>query len=365
MDVRPVSIKDVADRAGVAVGTVSNVLNHPARVSVPTRERVQSAIDELGFVRNDAARQLRAGQSRTIGLIVLDVGNPFFSSLARAAEDCAAEKGSTVVLGDSGQDSEREARYIDVFEQQRVQGMMISPVGDVGPRVEALRSRGMPVVLVDRIDPRRRCSSVSVDDVAGGYLAVRHLLDAGRRRIVFVGTRAGYRQVADRLAGARQAVGEHDDAVLEVLEADAMTVLAGRDIGEEIAQRGQERLPDGIFCANDLLAIGVMQAVLLIRGLRIPEDVALIGYDDIDFSASTVVPLTSVRKPTELMGRTAVELLLEEIEVPDAERRQVVFDPELVERGSSQARIRAAGGWRAARSVGTQPDAPVDGTRER
>ncbi|BBE24256.1 LacI family transcriptional regulator [Arthrobacter sp. MN05-02] len=343
MDSRPVSIKDVADRAGVAIGTVSNVLNHPARVSAATRERVQGAIDDLGFVRNDAARQLRAGQSRTIGLIVLDVGNPFFSSLARAAEDCAAENGSTVVLGDSGQDAGREARYIDVFEQQRVQGMLISPVGDVGARVEALRKRGMPVVLVDRVDPQRRCSSVSVDDVAGGYMAVRHLLAAGRRRIVFVGTRADYRQVADRLTGARQAVEEHDGAVLEVVEADAMTVLAGRDVGEAIAQRRAGELPDGIFCANDLLAIGVMQAVLLIRGLRIPEDLALIGYDDIDFSASAVVPLTSVRKPTELMGRTAVELLLEEIERPDSRRRQVIFDPELVERGSTTAPAPVAG----------------------
>jgi LacI family transcriptional regulator len=335
MESRPVSIKDVADRAGVAVGTVSNVLNHPARVSASTRERVQVAIEHLGFVRNDAARQLRAGQSRTIGLIVLDVGNPFFSSLARAAEDCAAENGSTVVLGDSGQDVEREARYIDVFEQQRVQGMLISPVGDVGPRVEALRKRGMPVVLVDRVDVQRRCSSVSVDDVAGGYMAVRHLLASGRRRIVFVGAKADFRQVADRLTGARQAVEELDGAVLEVLEADAMTVLAGRDVGGVIAGRTAEELPDGIFCANDLLAIGVMQAVLMIRGLRIPEDVALIGYDDIDFSASTVVPLTTVRKPTELMGRTAVELLLEEIEGPSSRRRQVIFDPELVERGST------------------------------
>ncbi|MCU1633178.1 MAG: LacI family transcriptional regulator [Micrococcaceae bacterium] len=343
MDSRPVSIKDVADRAGVAVGTVSNVLNHPTRVSSSTRERVQTAIDHLGFVRNDAARQLRAGQSRTIGLIVLDVGNPFFSSLARAAEDCAAENGSTVVLGDSGQDVEREARYIDVFEQQRVQGMLISPVGDVGPRVETLRKRGMPVVLVDRVDAQRRCSSVSVDDIAGGYMAVRHLLEAGRRRIVFVGAKAEFQQVADRLAGARQAVEEHDDAVLEVVEADAMTVLAGRDVGGGIAQRPPGELPDGIFCANDLLAIGVMQAVLLIRGLRIPEDLALIGYDDIDFSASAVVPLTSVRKPTELMGRTAVELLLEEIESPSSRRRQVIFDPELVERGSTTAAVRAAG----------------------
>ncbi|MGZ4661753.1 MAG: LacI family DNA-binding transcriptional regulator, partial [Arthrobacter sp.] len=126
---RTASIKDVATHAGVAVGTVSNVLNYPDRVSDRTKERVLSAIDELGFVRNDAARQLRVGHSRTIGLIVLDVGNPFFTSVVRAAEDAAALQGSAVLLGDSGHNAGREANYIDLFQEQRVQGLLISPVG--------------------------------------------------------------------------------------------------------------------------------------------------------------------------------------------------------------------------------------------
>lgn len=335
MNSRPVSIKDVADRAQVAVGTVSNVLNYPERVSERTLKRVTAVIADLGFVRNDAARQLRAGQSRTIGLIVLDIANPFFSSLARAAEDAAAERGSTVVLGDSGHDAGREARYVDVFEQQRVQGMLISPVGDVNGRLEALQARRIPVVLVDRRDELARCSSVSVDDEAGGYLAVKHLLEGGRRRIAFVGASSSIQQVADRLAGARRAVEQYADATLETLQTEAMTVLAGRAAGERIAKADSSAMPEGIFCANDLLAIGVMQAVLLIGGLRVPEDLALIGYDDIDFAESAIVPLSTIRKPTELMGRTAVELLLREIEGPKNEWSQVVFQPELVARGST------------------------------
>lgn len=341
MNSRPVSIKDVADRAQVAVGTVSNVLNHPDRVAERTRVRVTEAIADLGFVRNDAARQLRAGQSRTIGLIVLDIGNPFFSSLARAAEDSAAERGSTVVLGDSGHDVGREARYIDVFEQQRVQGMLISPVGDLTFRLEMLHSRAVPVVLVDRKDDLRIFNSVSVDDEAGGYLAVRHLLDGGRRRIAFVGAGSSIQQVADRMAGARRAIGEYPDASLEFVLAEAMTVLAGRAAGERIVQGGTPGMPDGIFCANDLLAIGVMQAVLLIGGLRVPEDLALIGYDDIDFAESAVVPLSTIRRPTGLMGRTAVELLLGEIDDANSARRQVVFQPELIARGSTDSRMTA------------------------
>ena len=132
---RTASIKDVANHASVAVGTVSNVLNYPDRVSARTKERVLRAIHELGFVRNDAARQLRAGHSRTIGLIVLDVGNPFFTSVVRAAEDAAALQGSAVLLGDSGHNAGREANYIDLFQEQRVQGLLISPVGDITERL--------------------------------------------------------------------------------------------------------------------------------------------------------------------------------------------------------------------------------------
>jgi LacI family transcriptional regulator len=332
---RSASIKDVANRASVAVGTVSNVLNYPDRVSQRTKERVLRAIDELGFIRNDAARQLRAGQSRTIGLIVLDVGNPFFTSVVRAAEDAAALQGSAVLLGDSGHDAGRESNYIDLFQEQRVQGLLISPVGDVTERLDQLRERGVPTVLVDRLADDSKYSSVSVDDDAGGYLAARHLLDTGRRRLAFVGGPTSIRQVADRLQGAQRAVKEESDATLEVLDSDGQTVLAGRSVGNMLVERGRGDLPDGIFCANDLLALGVMQSLSMTHALRIPEDIALIGYDDIDFAVSAVVPLSSIRQPTEALGRTAIELLAEELESDNPRHRAVIFTPELVVRQST------------------------------
>lgn len=332
---RSASIKDVATHASVAVGTVSNVLNYPDRVSQRTKERVLRAIDELGFIRNDAARQLRAGQSRTIGLIVLDVGNPFFTSVVRAAEDAAALHGSAVLLGDSGHNAGREANYIDLFQEQRVQGLLISPVGDVTARLDQLRERGVPTVLVDRLADERQYSSVSVDDDAGGYLAARHLLDTGRRRLAFVGGPTSIRQVADRLQGARRAVEEEGNATLEVLDSDGQTVLAGRSVGNMLVERGRTELPDGIFCANDLLALGVMQSLTMTHTLRIPEDIALIGYDDIDFAVSAVVPLSSIRQPTEAIGRTAIELLAEEVEAENPKHRAVIFTPELVVRQST------------------------------
>jgi LacI family transcriptional regulator len=335
---RSASIKDVATHAGVAVGTVSNVLNYPDRVSQRTKERVLRAIDELGFVRNDAARQLRAGHSRTIGLIVLDVGNPFFTSVVRAAEDAAALQGSAVLLGDSGHDAGREANYIDLFQEQRVQGLLISPVGDVTERLNLLRERGVPTVLVDRLADEEKFSSVAVDDDAGGYLAARHLLDTGRRRLAFVGGSTSIRQVADRLQGAQRAVKEEPEATLEVLVSEGQTVLAGRSVGNSLVERERGELPDGIFCANDLLALGVMQSLAMTHTFRIPQDIALIGYDDIDFAASAVVPLSSIRQPTEALGRTAIELLAEEVEAQYPRHRAVIFTPELVVRQSTAAK---------------------------
>ncbi|QGN35244.1 substrate-binding domain-containing protein [Microlunatus sp. Gsoil 973] len=331
-------MRDVAERAGVALGTVSNVLNRPQKVAEPTRKRVLAAIDELGFVRNDAARQLRAGLSRTLGLVVLDVGNPFFTEVSRGVEDRAAEEQLSVLLGNSDETETREAAHLDLFEQQRVRGLLISPVGDVYERLGRLRRRGTPTVLVDRPAEDHPYSSVWVDDVAGGRMAVEHLLQAGRRRIAFVGGPATLRQVADRRAGAEQAIaGSH--ASLEIIETDSLTVSAGHAVAQAIATRPAAERPDAIFAANDLVAIGLMQSLSMVDHQLVPGAIAIIGYDDIDFAAATVIPLSSIRQPAELIGRTAVELLLRELQAIESggevDHEQVVFHPELVVREST------------------------------
>lgn len=333
-----VSVRDVAAAASVSVGTVSNVLNRPEKVSPATVERVLAAIAELGFVRNDAARQLRAGRSHSIGLIVLDVRNPFFTDVARGAEDRAAEDDLTILLGNSDENSAREGAYLDLFEQQRVHGVLISPLTDDLPRLERLRSRGTPVVLVDRVAPDRSFSSVAVDDVVGGELAVRHLAETGRRRIAFVGGPSSIRQVGDRLEGARRAVDAHPGTSLEVIPTESLTVLQGRAAGEELRERPVSERPDAVFAANDLLAMGVLQALVMRGTVRVPEDIALIGYDDIDFASAAVVPLSSIRQPASLIGYTAVDLLLKEADASDGfTPEQVVFQPELVVRESTRA----------------------------
>ncbi|CAN5364086.1 LacI family DNA-binding transcriptional regulator [soil metagenome] len=333
-----VSVRDVAQRAGVSVGTVSNVMNHPDKVAPSTVTRVQAAIDELGFIRNDAARQLRDGRSKTIGLVVLDVRNPFFTDVARGAEDKAASAGLTVTLGNSDENTAREATYLDLFEQQRVQGVLISPYADITARLHTLRQRGIPAVLVDRTSHDLTISSVSVDDLAGGRLAVEHLISQGRRRIAFVGGPMEIRQVADRLEGARQAVAVNPDVTLEVIEIEALSVIAGRAAGAAIVARPKSERPDAVFAANDLVSMGVLQA-LMMQGavVNVPAEIALIGYDDIDFASAAVVPLSSIRQPSALIGATAVEILLEEAADPDIEARQIVFQPELVVRASTRA----------------------------
>jgi LacI family transcriptional regulator, galactose operon repressor len=335
-----VSIKDVAERAGVALGTVSNVLNRPEKVAEPTRARVLAAIEQLGFVRNDAARQLKAGKSTSVGFILLDVRNPFFTDVGRGAEQQAARHGLSVLLANSDDQPDREAAYLDLFEQQRVRGLLVSPIGNVFDRLERLRLHGIVTVLVDRVADGRPFSSVSVDDVAGGKLAVRHLIDQGCRRITFIGGPVTIRQVADRLFGANLAAAERADVELEVILKDGLTVQHGRAAADAIVRRPPARRPDGVFCANDLLAVGALQSfTMLHRGLRVPEDIALIGYDDIDFASTTVVPLSSIRQPSTLMGRTAIDLLLEQIAADSkgtAEPRGVVFQPELVVRDSTR-----------------------------
>ena len=233
----PVSIREVAARAGVSLGTVSNVLNRPDVVAEPTRIRVQAAIKELGFIRNESARQLRAGRSRTIGLVVLDVANPFFTDVARGVEDEASEAGLAVILCNSDDQKAKESRYLEVLEEHRVQGILITPVAGADERLARLQRRGTPVVLVDSRSPSRGQCSVSVDDVLGGDLAVSHLLDAGHEQIAFVGGPLSIRQVADRHDGAVRALqraGRSQDD-LHMFETPALNVAAGQRAGAELA----------------------------------------------------------------------------------------------------------------------------------
>ncbi|WP_395244673.1 LacI family DNA-binding transcriptional regulator [Agromyces sp. MMS24-K17] len=339
-----VRIRDVAHRAGVSVGTVSNVLNRPGDVSPDSVERVNRAIEELGYVRNDAARKLRAGVSTTVGFVVLDGQNPFFTDVVRGAEDEASSHNLAILYGNTDEDVSRERMYLDLFEEQQVRGVLISPYGDIHPRLERLRARGIAAVLVDRFSGDGRFSSVSVDSVAGGRMAVEHLIETGRRRIAFVGGPFEIQQVRDRLAGARVAAENaavHVD--VEVIATDATTVEAGVAAGARLMQRSRADRPDALFAANDLVALGLLQALVVDGRMLVPDEIALIGFDDISFAAAAAVPISSMRQPSRMIGRTALRILLEETADHDLIPRQTVFLPELVVRRSTDPAAPSAG----------------------
>lgn len=329
------SIRDVAREAGVSVGTVSNALNDPTRVAPKTLERVTGAIDKLGFVRNDAARQLRAGKSRAIGLIVLDGTNPFFAELAKGAERRAADYGLSVLIANSDENPQRERVLLNLFEEQRVLGVLISPLVVELEPLKKLRDRGTPVVLVDMASRDKSFSSVSVDDVAGGRMVVQHLIDGGSRKILFVGGPFIRDQVAERLKGATKAAAKAE-IELEVIETPAMTVEEGRRIGELLLARTDASRPDGIFAANDLIALGIMQAIIVDGRFSIPNDISIVGYDDIPYSSTAIVPVSSVRQSPEVIGSRAMELLQAEAENDQHAVQQIVIQPELVIRESSR-----------------------------
>ncbi|MBO0889279.1 MAG: LacI family DNA-binding transcriptional regulator [Acidothermales bacterium] len=337
-----VGIKDVAVAAGVSVGTVSNVVNRPEVVAAATRVRVQSVIDELGYVRDGSARQLRSGTSRTMALLVLDLANPFFVDVARGAEQAAQEAGLQLITCNSGQRVDTESAYLAMLTEQRVRGVLLSPVDTCGERLARFRRGGIPHVFVDRTVPAGEACSVAVDDVAGGELAARHLVESGHRHIAFVVGPRILAQCRDRETGVRNALAAAPAPKrrLSVLDAPALDVSSGRDAGARLL--GMSPRPTAVFCANDLLALGVLQA-LVAADVRVPDEMAIVGYDDIEFAGAAAVPLTSVRQPAARIGHTAAELLIAETSDRDGvphEHETVVYMPELVVRASTQVRRR-------------------------
>jgi LacI family transcriptional regulator len=331
------SVKDVAKSAGVSVGTVSNVLNHPHLVSAKVREKVELAMAELGFVRNESARQLRAGRSKTIAYIMLDATNPFFTDVAQGIEQSAAGADLALYLCNSDNRRERERAYLSRLEEQRVAGILITPLDPDDPSIEDISRRGTPVVIVDRTPSTNSHCSVAVNDVLGGRLAAEHLIDLGHVRIAFVGGPHTMGQVHERCAGAHDAVvaaGLAEDQFLR-LDTTAPSVEEGRRAGSRLVGMPTSRRPTAAFCANDLLALGLLQECSAL-GVEVPGELAIVGYDDIEFAGAATVALTSVRQPRRQLGEIAGTLLLDEVNDPKHEHRHVVLTPELVARASTR-----------------------------
>ena len=326
------TIRDVAQRAGVSAGTVSNVLNRPSYVSAEMRRRVLDAIAELDFAPTKSARQYRPGRERVLGMAIADLGNPFFVDIGLAADQEARRRGVGVVIVHSDLDVTREEHSLDLLIQLRVHGIMITPVDDANPRLEELLAQGIPLVYVDRITGDRPCCWVTSDDRAGGRIVAEHLLGLGRQRLAFVGGSGFSSKVEARWQGFRDAVG----APVDRIETESWSLEDGRRAGAAILARPAEERPGAVFCANDLIALGMMQ-VLQDGGVRVPEDIALAGYDDLAWSDASTIPITTVDQHRAELGRIAVGMIMDEIEQGSAhEHRHVLLEPRLVVRASTE-----------------------------
>ena len=326
MTAQRASVKDVAALAGVSVGTVSNVLNRPESVTDKTRAKVEQAMAELNFHRNASARQLRAGVSRTVGAIVMDVSNPYYTEIARGIEDRLAADDHTLILCSSDDDPRREARFLRLLAEQGVRGVLVTPMSTTKERLAALRGLGIPSVLMDSSSSRH--AAVGVDHVSGGRQAIAHLIEQGHRKILYLAGPPELQQTRHRLKGAIEAIQAADldpVEVLRVVNLPTLTANEGQRGLVDSLRSGEQ--PTAVFCINDIVALGAMRELRL-RGMGIPSEMAVVGYDDLYFAAELMTPLTSVRQPMHQLGWAAADLLL--TETPHAP-----FQPELIVRASS------------------------------
>ncbi|MFV2114259.1 LacI family DNA-binding transcriptional regulator [Micromonospora sp. LOL_025] len=326
------TIRDVARVAGVSDGTVSNTLNRPHLVSAETRERIRQAMETVGYVPNAAARALRVGRTRTIGLVVLDLGNPFFAEVAAGAEQAARGADADIALFHTGLgEHAREQRLLHRLAERCLDGLIITPNDVDHAMLDTIEHGGTPVVVLARAVSGRCRDAVRGDDFLGGVLAARHLLDNGHRQLAFAGWRHD-----ERYQGARRTAVEAG-ATITWIGTPGAGLTDGLTAGNHLTSLDPDRRPTAVFCANDLIAAGVVQVVTG-RGWRIPHDLAVVGFDDTDLaSAASAVELTSVRQPAVDMGAAAVRLILDRMNDPHRAAEDVVFEPQLAIRESTTA----------------------------
>lgn len=333
-------LQDVARVAQVSISTVSRVINEPELVNQETRRRVQKAIDQLGYLPSRVAQRLRGegGDAKLIGLVLPDIQNPFFADLARGVEDVAQRHGYLVFLGNSDEDAAKEKRYLDVMRAESVDGIIVPPCSETDEAVADLVRRQLPVVCVDRRLLRGKVDTVLVDNVRGAHEAMEHLIGLGHRRIGFIEGLPQLSTSRERLQGYRQALDEHGipfDPTL-VRQGDSRHG-SGRDLTRALLELPDR--PSALLIGNNLMTLGALEMIHQ-KGLRIPEEVAILGYDDMPWALALNPPLTAVRQPGDEVGRRAMELLLQRIREPQRSASLVMMQPELVVRKSCGAGMR-------------------------
>jgi DNA-binding LacI/PurR family transcriptional regulator len=328
------TMRDVAERVGVSVQTVSAVINDKQGITVETRNRVLVAIDELGYRPFSVARSLRTRRTNTIALVVPDIANPSFSTIASAAEDTAQAAGYSLVNYNTHESLEREAKYIRLAVQRWVDGILFVSSQDQLTAWESLKASGIPCVAIDRIPVGYDGSSVTLDNLKAGELAANHLIELGHRRLAHISGPVQLRLARERLQGFQKALASQPVAQTTIIHSTGWNCEDGYTAMNELLQH--ENLPTALFAASDRLAIGAMHAAYK-AGLRIPQDLSIIGLDDIEVAAFQYPPLTTVRQSFSEMARRAVNLLLLMLDNEMLQPKQHVLEPELIARASAAA----------------------------
>ncbi|MBI5957547.1 MAG: LacI family DNA-binding transcriptional regulator [Chloroflexi bacterium] len=329
-----VTIADVAKRAGVSKMTVSRVINGSGYISQETRERVEKAIQELDYVPNSLARSLRFKRTRTIGLILTDITNPFFTTLARGVEDAASEHGFSVIFCNTDESAEEESRYVNVLTQKQVDGLLLVPTARTPESITFLENRNLPFVLLDRRVPDFRVDVVRCDSEQGAHDLVYHLLSLGHQRIAALGGSMHITSSTDRIAGYRRALREaglEHEAHRAVFS--SFTIEGGFSAANKALT--MQPPPTALFAANNFIAIGAFRA-LREAGLRVPQDISLVSFDDLPMSVGFDPFLTIIEQPAYEMGHRATQLLLERLSQDGpGEPQDIILPVNLIVRVSS------------------------------
>ena len=329
------TIHDVAKRAGVGSITVSRVINNSGYFSSDTRDRVEKAIVELGYVPNTLARSLRSKRTNTLALLLTDITNPFFTTLARGVEDAASAAGYTLIFCNSDESAIKESTYVTILLQKQVDGFLLVPAQSKTSAIELIRSRNVPVVVLDRAVPGMAVDVVRCDSEGGAHQLTQLLISLGHRCIASLSGPEGVSTADDRVAGYRRAL--HDAGITP----DAGLILRGeltQDGGYQMAQQALQlpQRPTAILAANNFITIGAMRA-LQEAGVQVPQDMALVGFDDLPPAMVTFPFFTVALQPAYEMGRKATEILLQRLKSRnnDSNHEEVIFPTQIIVRRSS------------------------------
>ena len=333
------TIKDIAAKANISYSTVSRALNNKYGVNPRTREKVLRIADEINYLPNAIARGLVSKQTNTIGLVIPDIRNPFFPEVASGIGESAAENGYNVFLCDSNWSKDREEQYIKLLAERRVDGLIVAPIGDSIDGLKTIIEGMLPVVYVSRAPVNTNHSYVAIDNVRGGFLATKHLIENGYEPIGFIGATEDSVTTNERYMGYQRAFEQYSIPIdNKFIRNGDFKQKSGYDIMQKMIKDGTS--PRALFAVNDLFALGAIQAIKD-AGLRVPGDIAVVGFDDIPVASLQEVQLTTILQPKFQMGRIAFEMLLEAIESGKKDHsgkngRKVILEPELIVRKSSR-----------------------------